>query len=494
MPRRREADGGPSAPRTIADAADDYAAVSAARTASTRTPPLKRSHHEAASRARQVDRGRERYAALIVARFSDGTFPGLRGGESLRNLLADLLQCTGMRVTKKYSRTRLLRKTAFVRAGELGADGVEALESARREWLDLLKDPWKPVREAAARNEPKLNRALQQLADHNASGLNDPFPAGPKPRARRRAAAFGGPSSDDDRGLSSDEEYEPKRRKQHRAHPRGDGRQGRAPNREPAEAQIRARKIASDLKEQATSKTLAYVSALFRRHAAGDPKATLKKRGFQPRRSNKQREVATIRVPPPPPLPSPLPPPRREHDPGPRTCASRPRRSGSPKKPDEAPSPEEIKKMRDARRDKDRARDRAGHSKHSAEQHRAEDKRMHEMWCVGDRVDSITCVQHEMRMLHRSIPETSKPEDPPEDRAEKARVHRERTKAELLHEKRQAIKARRRATPDVARDEDFAMREAFCADNAETKLCSEVVERPGEGGGDEGEGEGSLSE
>ena len=75
------------------------------------------------------------------------------------------------------------------------------LDPFGQEWLELLKDPWKPVREAAARNEPKLNRALQQLADHNATGLNDPFPAGPKPRARRRAAApelFGGLSSDGD--------------------------------------------------------------------------------------------------------------------------------------------------------------------------------------------------------------------------------------------------------------------------------------------------------
>ena len=170
----------------------------------------------------------------------------------------------------------------------------------------------------------------------------------------------------------------------------------------------------------------------------------------------------------------------RQHDPGPKDPRFAPEeerfRPKDPwKKPDEAPSPEEIKKMRNERRDKDRARGRAGHSKHSAEQHRAEDKRMHEMWCVGDRVDSITCVQHEMRMLHRSIPETSKPEDPPEDRAEKARVHREQTKAERarLHEKRQKIKAAQAGdAKDIARDEDFAMREAFCADNAETKLCS----------------------
>ncbi|KAH8083872.1 SET domain-containing protein [Aureococcus anophagefferens] len=124
--------------------ADDYAAVSAARDGKPMPAPRKRqadlaaparsrtprtttprgpTTRRAAPRGGKWTEAEERYAALIVARFSDGTFPGLRGGESLRNLLADLLQCTGMRVTKKYSRTRLLRKTAFVRAGELGADG-----------------------------------------------------------------------------------------------------------------------------------------------------------------------------------------------------------------------------------------------------------------------------------------------------------------------------------------------------------------------------------
>jgi hypothetical protein len=90
-----------------------------------------------------------------------------------------------------------------------------SLDPFGQEWLDLLKDPWKPVREAAARNEPKLNRALQQLADHNASGLNDPFPAGPKPRARRRAAApepFGGLSSDNDEERESKSQSESKRK------------------------------------------------------------------------------------------------------------------------------------------------------------------------------------------------------------------------------------------------------------------------------------------
>jgi len=130
--------------RSMADAADDYAAVSAAARDGKYAhpahppPPRKRSHHEAGEappRGGKWTDAELRYAGLIVARFSDGTFPGLRGGESLRNLLADLLQCTSMRVTKQYRRTRLLRKTAFVRAGELGADGVAALESARAAFL-----------------------------------------------------------------------------------------------------------------------------------------------------------------------------------------------------------------------------------------------------------------------------------------------------------------------------------------------------------------------
>ncbi|KAH8071701.1 SET domain-containing protein [Aureococcus anophagefferens] len=132
--------------------------------------------HEAgeAPRARgKWTEAEERYAALIVARFSDGTFPGLRGGESLRNLLADLLQCTGMRVTKKYSRTRLLRKTAFVRAGELGADGVEALESERAAFLadepqycphqNPPKSCFWPLGELTAEEHAELDAARDQF-------------------------------------------------------------------------------------------------------------------------------------------------------------------------------------------------------------------------------------------------------------------------------------------------------------------------------------------
>ncbi|KAK7230574.1 DNA binding protein [Aureococcus anophagefferens] len=188
-PRKRTAD--PSAPRTIADAADDYAAVSAAARDGKYThpahppPPRKRSHHEAGEappRGGKWTEAEERYAALIVARFSDGTFPGLRGGESLRNLLADLLQCTGMRVTKKYSRTRLLRKTAFVRAGELGADGVEALESARAAFLA---------------DEPYYCPASRAARDAEVSGAAAPTPAPADPAppddagARRRGRGRG---------------------------------------------------------------------------------------------------------------------------------------------------------------------------------------------------------------------------------------------------------------------------------------------------------------
>ena len=198
-PRKRTAD--PSAPRTIADAADDYAAVSAAARDGKYThpahppPPRKRSHHEAGEappRGGKWTEAEERYAALIVARFSEGTYPGLRGGESLRNLLADLLQCTGMRVTKKYSRTRLLRKTAFVRAGELGADGVDALESARAAFLA---------------DKPQYCPASRAARDAEVSGATAPTPAPADPAPPDDAGAK--PSVDEDEAPREDEDEAP---------------------------------------------------------------------------------------------------------------------------------------------------------------------------------------------------------------------------------------------------------------------------------------------
>jgi hypothetical protein len=77
----------------------------------------------------------ENYAAMIIAHFSNGKAPGLRGGESLRKLLADLLECSPMRITKKFSRTRIVRKSSFKLLGELTAGEKAALDAARARFL-----------------------------------------------------------------------------------------------------------------------------------------------------------------------------------------------------------------------------------------------------------------------------------------------------------------------------------------------------------------------
>ncbi|KAH8082861.1 SET domain-containing protein [Aureococcus anophagefferens] len=77
----------------------------------------------------------ENYAAMIIAHFSNGKAPGLRGGESLRKLLADLLQCSPMRITKKFSRTRIVRKSSFKLLGELTAGEKAELDAARARFL-----------------------------------------------------------------------------------------------------------------------------------------------------------------------------------------------------------------------------------------------------------------------------------------------------------------------------------------------------------------------
>ncbi|KAH8069842.1 SET domain-containing protein [Aureococcus anophagefferens] len=72
---------------------------------------------------------------MIIAHFSNGKAPGLRGGESLRKLLADLLQCSPMRITKKFSRTRIVRKSSFKLLGELTAGEKAELDAARARFL-----------------------------------------------------------------------------------------------------------------------------------------------------------------------------------------------------------------------------------------------------------------------------------------------------------------------------------------------------------------------
>ena len=70
-----------------------------------------------------------------------------------------------MRVTKQYRRTRLLRKTAFVRAGELGADGVEALESARAAFLADEPHYSPASRVGSAARDAQISGAAADAAD-----------------------------------------------------------------------------------------------------------------------------------------------------------------------------------------------------------------------------------------------------------------------------------------------------------------------------------------
>ncbi|KAH8074954.1 SET domain-containing protein [Aureococcus anophagefferens] len=77
----------------------------------------------------------EHYAALVIDHFATGKLPGLTGGESLRLVLSDLLRCTRMRVTKKLSQTKILRKSCFWPLGELTAEEHAELDAARDQFI-----------------------------------------------------------------------------------------------------------------------------------------------------------------------------------------------------------------------------------------------------------------------------------------------------------------------------------------------------------------------
>ncbi|KAH8098979.1 SET domain-containing protein [Aureococcus anophagefferens] len=97
--------------------------------------PASKKRKAAASGGGKWTEAEENYAAMIIAHFSNGKAPGLRGGESLRKLLADLLQCSPMRITKKFSRTRIVRKSSFKLLGELTAGEKAELDAARARFL-----------------------------------------------------------------------------------------------------------------------------------------------------------------------------------------------------------------------------------------------------------------------------------------------------------------------------------------------------------------------
>ena len=80
----------------------------------------------------------EAYASLVIDHFINGKAPGCAGGESLRALLAGLLGCTPMRITKKFSRTRVIGKNkSFRKTSELTAYERFELDAARAAFLKM---------------------------------------------------------------------------------------------------------------------------------------------------------------------------------------------------------------------------------------------------------------------------------------------------------------------------------------------------------------------
>ena len=79
----------------------------------------------------------EAYASLVIDHFINGKAPGCTGGESLRALLAGLLRCTPMRITKKFSRTRMIGKSSFKKTSELTAQERVELDAARSAFLKM---------------------------------------------------------------------------------------------------------------------------------------------------------------------------------------------------------------------------------------------------------------------------------------------------------------------------------------------------------------------
>ena len=110
----------------------------------------------------------EHYAALVIDHFATGKLPGLTGGESLRLVLSDLLRCTRMRVTKKLSQTKILRKSCFWPLGELTAEEHAELDAARDQFIAA---------------EPHYRRARAPLAGAREPPAPEPAAKPPAPPA-----------------------------------------------------------------------------------------------------------------------------------------------------------------------------------------------------------------------------------------------------------------------------------------------------------------------
>lgn len=81
----------------------------------------------------------ERYAETVKEFFALGQIPGCRGGVTLRMLLAVVLNCTCMRVSKKFSKSKALGKVEYHPSGITDQD-EDRLRQVERAFHASLPD------------------------------------------------------------------------------------------------------------------------------------------------------------------------------------------------------------------------------------------------------------------------------------------------------------------------------------------------------------------
>lgn len=72
----------------------------------------------------------EQYASLIIKHFVQGEIPGLQEGVTLRTVVATLLNCHAMRVSKKFAKDKALGKVEYVPSDKIG--NVDELRQAEK--------------------------------------------------------------------------------------------------------------------------------------------------------------------------------------------------------------------------------------------------------------------------------------------------------------------------------------------------------------------------
>lgn len=82
----------------------------------------------------------ERYAETVKEFFALGQIPGCRGGVTLRMLLAVVLNCTTMRISKKFAKDKALGKVEYHPSETITDQGERRLREVERAFHASLPD------------------------------------------------------------------------------------------------------------------------------------------------------------------------------------------------------------------------------------------------------------------------------------------------------------------------------------------------------------------